>query len=348
MKILMTGNDGYIGAVMAQYLKREGHKVHGWDTNYFYGCLFGPEPKYVPQEIRDIRDIRPEHLEGYDAVIHLAALSNDQMGDIKESLTMQINGEASINLAKSAKEAGVKRFLFASSCSIYGTGNGDDMIDEKFPLAPITTYAKAKVMAEQGIIPLADENFTPVILRNATAYGFSPKLRLDLIVNGMTVGAMLNRRIDIVGGGSAWRPLVHVEDISHAFCLALEAPAENVSGQAINVGVGWENYRVKSVATIVKAIVPFSDTRDIDPDKPDIRNYRVNFDKIYNVFPNYKPRWNVWTGVEQLYGSYQQWGLKRKAAEGSAYIRLKRLHSLMEMGELDNDLRWRSRYERLF
>lgn len=339
MKVLVTGHNGFIGSVMVKKLQEAGHDVTGFDTDYFCGGSMG-EYHPIPSLHWDIRDIVLDDLDGYDALIHLAALSNDQMGDIETNVTYSINWEASLSLAILAKKMGIKRFLFASSCSMYGEGDGDNMLTEESPLAPITTYAKCKVDAERDIALLADDNFTPVFLRNATAYGFSPHLRTDLVVNTMMAHAFTTGKIKIIGSGNAWRPLVHVEDIAQAFLLALEAPKELVHNQPINVGFSDENYRVKIVADIVHRLTG-AEVEYVDQDKPDPRNYRVSFDKIRRLFPQFSPNWDVYCGASNLKDAFEKYGITAEDATGRKFVRLKQLRHLLDNKMVDESLRWK-------
>lgn len=340
MKVLLSGHGGYIGSVMVPWLKREGHEVTGLDTGYFQDCDFEPAVLSVSEIRKDVRDVTPADLEGFDAVIHLAALSNDPMGEMNEAWTREINDLGSIHLAQVAKAAGVGRFLFSSSCSMYGAA-GDDLLDETAEFRPVSAYARSKVHAETEIAKLADEAFCPVFLRNATAYGVSPRLRVDLVLNNLTAWACTTGKVRILSDGTPWRPLVHIEDICAAFAAALKAPKHKVHGQAFNVGASGENYRVSQLAEIVQAVVPGCEIEYAGRSEPDARNYRVDFSKIEREIPEFRPGWNARKGAEQLFEAYRRQGLRLEDFQGRKYIRLKHLRGLIDDGLLDGDLRWK-------
>lgn len=339
MKVLVTGHLGYIGMVLTPMLRAAGHDVHGLDTDFFAGCRFGPEPEPVPTLQLDIRDVQADHLAGFDAVIHLAALSNDPLGNLDPGLTVAINEHASVRLARLAKQAGVQRFLFSSSCSLYGAA-GDAFLTEEADFNPVTPYGVSKVRVEQQVAPLANERFSPTFLRNATAYGASPRLRLDLVVNDLVASAFISGEILIKSDGTPWRPLVHVEDIARAFIAVLHAPREVVHNQAFNVGRTEENYQIRDLAEMIRQVIPGSRIRYAAGGGPDARCYRVDCGKIARDVPTFQPRWTVREGIEQLAHAYQTVGLSPEDYAGDRYVRLRRIASLQRAGRLDAALRW--------
>lgn len=339
MKVLLTGYHGYIGCVLAPMLREHGHEVIGLDNHLFEGCDFGEGPE-APRVLRkDVRDAELSDLEGVDAVIHLAGISNDPLGDLNPECTYDINHLATIRLAKLAKQAGVPRFLQSSSCSLYGA-QGDDYIDESGEWNPVTPYGVSKERVETDLAALADEDFSPVFLRNATAYGVSCRLRADLVVNNLTGYAFTTGEVLLKSDGTPWRPLVHIEDISRAFVAALQAPRERVHGEAFNVGSTRENYRIREVAEIVERVVPGSKVKFSEGAAPDKRNYRVNCDKIHEVLPDFRTEWTVERGVEELYEAYKAHGLELEEFLSSRYLRIKRVSELQGSGRLDAKLRW--------
>lgn len=338
MKVLVTGHDGYIGSVMTGVLTRAGHDVTGLDSYLYETCDFGEHAPMVPSIRKDIRDVVAADLQGFDAVMHLAALSNDPLGCIDESCTYDINHLGSVSLAKAAKAAGVPRFLFASSCSLYGAA-GDALLDEGAAFNPITAYGKSKVYVERDVAPLADDSFSPTFLRNATAYGVSPKLRADIVVNNLVGVAYITGEVLIQSDGTPWRPLVHIEDISRAFLAVLEAPREAVHNQAFNVGSSHENYQIREIADMVKEVVPGCVVKYMEGGGPDPRCYRVNCDKLSRHIPGFRTQWTVRKGVEQHYESYKRNGLTKEMF--ARYVRLKRIQELLADGEVDASLRRR-------
>lgn len=340
MRVLVTGHDGYIGSVLVPILRQAGHEVVGLDTGLYADCLLGPAPDEVKALRVDVRDVEPDHLTGFDSVVHLAALCNDPLGNLNPGLTYDINHHSTVRLAKAAKAAGVGRFLFASSCSLYGKGEDDTPLDETAGFQPVTPYGESKILSEQSLLELADDDFSPTFLRNATAYGFSPRLRGDLVVNDLTAHALLTGQVRLLSDGKAWRPLVHIEDISAAFLALMEVSRDRVHAKAYNVGKSEENYLIRDVATIVSEVVPDSEVTFAEGAGTDLRNYRVTCDLIAAEVPEFRPQWTVRRGVEQLVEAYQRFGLTIEDFGSERHQRIKRIRSLQEAGKLDNDLRW--------
>jgi nucleoside-diphosphate-sugar epimerase len=340
MRVLITGHTGYIGAVLVPMLLEAKHAVTGLDTDFFAGCDFNGGLVDVPAIGRDLRDVAVEDLKGFDAVIHLAALSNDPLSDLNPECTYEINHRASVRLAELAKAAGVTRFLFSSSCSLYGLAAGADFLAEDAAFNPVTPYGESKVLVERDVSCLADDKFTPTHLRNATAYGVSPRLRADLVVNNLVGFAYTTGEVLIASDGTPWRPLVHVEDICRAFLAILEAPRELVHNQAFNVGQTKENYQIRDIAAMVEETVPGSRVKYAEGGGPDLRCYRVNCDKIARTLPEFRPQWTVRHGIEQLYAAYKDHVLTLQEFTGTRYVRIKRLSSLLENSRLDPALRW--------
>lgn len=338
MRVLVTGHQGYIGTALAPLLRRAGHEVIGLDSNLFGGCTFGPAPDEIPAIPLDLRDVGVDHLAGIEAVVHLAGISNDPLGDLNPDCTYDINYRGTVRLAEVARAAGVPRFLFSSSCSLYGA-HGDDPIDESAEFNPVTPYGESKVLAEAALHDLADDAFSPTYLRNATVYGVSPRLRGDLVVNNLTGYALTTGEVLMRSDGTPWRPLVHVSDVCRAFLAVLAAPRDVVHDEAFNVGGTGENYRVRDVAGIVEEIVPDSVVRFAAGAGPDKRNYRVNCDKLARTLPEARPRRTVRDGVSELYDTYRRHGLTLDALEGRL-LRIKTITTLLAEGRLDPQLRW--------
>ena len=340
MKVLLTGHLGYIGVEAAPIFRAQGHQVVGLDTGLYDECDFAAPPDEFPSlEVRDFRDVTPEHLQGFDAVVHLAALSNDPLGDLNPNLTYDINLDGSIAIARAAKAAGVSRFLFSSSCSLYGTGS-DGLLDENAPFNPVTPYGESKIRVEQTLAELADADFSPVYFRNATAYGVSRRLRADIVVNNLVGYAVTTGKVLLKSDGSPWRPLVHIRDIIGAMSAALTAPKEAIHDQAFNIGKPGENYRIRDVANMVAEVVPDCEVAFAEGASADIRNYRVDFTKAATQLPGFEATWTLRAGIEELYEAYTTAGLTREEFLGPRYYRLKTVLGLLDRGALDSTLRW--------
>ena len=339
MRVLVTGHKGYIGSVMVPLLIDAGHEVVGLDTGLYEACSFGDRRQDVAGVRLDIRSVGPHHLEGFEAVLHLAALSNDPLGDLNPQLTYDINHLASVRLARAAREAGVERFLFASSCSLYGASGTGAPLTEDAPFNPVTPYGESKILVEQDVTRLATPDFSPVFFRNATAYGVSPHLRVDIMVNNLVGYAVTTGQVLIKSDGSPWRPLVHVEDICRAFLATLEADRLRTHNQAFNVGITEENFRVREVAEMVEAVTGCQATF-AEGASADARDYRVDFSRIQRVLPEFQPRWTVQKGVEELYEAYRRYDLTEDEFLGGRYVRLNEIKRLQSEGRLDDELRW--------
>jgi nucleoside-diphosphate-sugar epimerase len=338
MKVLVTGNRGYIGSVLCGMLQDRGHEVTGLDSDIFRACTFLGAPDDTPTIDKDVRDIVADDVAGFEAVIHLAGLSNDPLGDYRPHLTEEINCNASIALARMAKRAGVSRFLFASSCSNYGAA-GADFLSEDAPFNPVTPYGMSKANVERAVAPMADETFSPTFIRASTAYGLSPRIRFDLVVNNLTAWAFTTGHVQLKSDGMPWRPIVHVEDIARAYVAALEADRDLVHNEAFNVGTTTENYQIWEIAEIVRSVVPGSRVTFADDAAPDTRCYRVDCNYIARRLRDFKPQWTARRGIEQLYESFCEIGLTLEDFEGERFKRIAHVTKLIRDGEIDADLR---------
>jgi len=318
-----------------------GHEVVGFDTNLYEGATFGDEPikPNIVEVNKDIRDMDLSDLRGYDAIIHLAGLSNDPLGDLNPELTYEINYKASVRLAELAKEAGVERFIFSSSCSNYGA-SGDNWINEESDFNPVTPYGRSKVSVEQDVTKLADADFSPTFLRSGTAYGVSPRLRFDLVLNNLVAWAYTTGLVYLKSDGTPWRPILHIEDMSRAFLAVLHAPRESIHNEAFNVGRSQENYRISELAEIVAETVPGSRIEYAEGAGPDKRCYRVDSEKIARSLPEFQPQWDARRGAQELYEAYKRVGLHQEEFEGSRYRRIHHIKYLMSSGRIDENLRW--------
>lgn len=340
MRVLVTGHNGYIGCALVPMFVRAGHEVVGMDNCLFEDCTLGPDVPPVPTIRKDVREADVHDVEGFQAIIHLAGISNDPLGDLNPGCTYEINHRASVRLAKLAKQAGVERFLFSSSCSNYGAAGSEAILTEEAAFNPVTAYGESKVMVERDVAELADDHFTPVFLRNATAYGFSARLRGDLVLNNLVGWAYITGMVRLKSDGTPWRPIVHIEDISAAFLALMEAPKDVVHNQAFNVGRTEDNYQMRDLAKIVMETVPGSVVTFAEGAGPDKRCYRVNSDKILSKVPTFKPRWTAREGARQLYEAYKEFGLTLADFEGARYMRIQHVKKLQSEGKIDSNLRW--------
>jgi len=339
MRILVTGHKGYIGSILVHMLLEEGYEVQGLDSGFFDLCTFGSPSYEIPYARKDIRDVESSDLVGLDAIIHLAALSNDPLGDLNPELTLEINHAASVRLATLAKENGIRRFLFPSSCSIYG-GAGEEWISEKGECCPVTPYGLSKLLVERDVGLLADFSFSPTFLRCATAYGVSPRLRFDLVLNNLVAWAYTTKKIYLKSDGTPWRPLVHVEDISRSFIALLKAPLDIIHGQAFNIGATEDNYRVAELAEIVRQVVPGSSIEYAPDAGPDKRCYRVDCSKIKKSLPGFTLQWNARLGAEQLLDAFKKAALCNGDFEGPRYKRIDHIKQYIRTGQLSNAMQW--------
>jgi nucleoside-diphosphate-sugar epimerase len=344
MKVLVTGHHGYIGSVVAPMLKEAGHDVTGLDTFFYEECDLLDDAVDFPTLRMDIRDVTTDVLEGYEGIVHLAALSNDPLGELNEELTREINFRGTVELARKAREAGAQRFVFASSCSMYGASGTDELMTEEAPLRPLTAYAESKVRAEEALADLADGDFAPIYLRNATAYGASPRVRLDVVLNNLAAWAFTTGKIMIMSDGTPWRPLVHVRDIGAAAAASLVAPVALVRNEAFNVGANDENYRVRELAEIVRETFAGCEIEYAEGAGPDPRSYRVDFRKVTETLPDARSRWTARDGARELLDAFRSAQLT--SAGFDLYTRLSRLKSLIAQGALDDDLRWSYTHDR--
>jgi nucleoside-diphosphate-sugar epimerase len=340
-RILMTGHKGYIGSVMAPHFKKAGYDVVGLDTGYFNECTLVPDAAEIPEIRKDIRDVAPEDVKGFHAIVHLAALSNDPIGNLDEGWTTDINHDATVRLAELAREAGVERFLFSSSCIMYGMSSTAE-VDETSPLDPQTEYARSKVKSERALVEMATDGFSPTYIRNGTIYGVSPRMRFDTVLNDLTAAAVTTGKVQVFSDGKPWRPVIHVQDVARSFLNLLEAPQEKIHNEAFNNGADHLNHQVIELATIASEVVPGCTLEVLNQPGADQRTYKASFAKFAKTFPDFEWTWNARTGAEELAGTYKRIGLTYDQYKGERFTRLKWLRKLLNEQKLDNKLRWRA------
>lgn len=341
-RVLITGHTGYIGSVMTPFIQAHGYDVVGLDVGFFNECNFMDDGVAVPEIARDLRDLQPSDLAGFDAVIHLAALSNDAIGNLKEEWTEAINFHGSVRLAELAKGAGVRRFLFSSSCIMYGQAEAD-VVTEESPLDPKTEYARSKVRAEAAIAAMAGDGFSPTFLRNGTVYGTSPRMRFDTVLNNLTGMALTTGKVVLHGDGTPWRPVVHIEDVARAFLRVLEAPLPLVHNQAFNNGCDAMNHQIIELAETLAVVLPGTRIERLARPDADQRTYRASFAKFARTFPDFKFRWNVCDGARELVDAFRGVGLTHEQFVDPKFTRLRWLRALLDDGRLDGSLRWAAR-----
>jgi nucleoside-diphosphate-sugar epimerase len=340
MRVLVTGHNGYVGSVLVRVLRAAGHDVRGMDTFFFEDCTIGPDERHAPVVRKDIRDVEVADLQGLDAIIHLAALSSDPLGEQSPERTNDINHHGAVRLARCARDAGVSRFLFASSSSVYGDSGAEEQIAEDAPLRPVSPYAVSKARAEEDLVRLGDGDFSPCFLRSGVVYGVSPRLRADTVLNNLVCWAHTTGRVRILSQGRRWCPMVHVQDLAWAFAAALTAPRGAVHGEAFNVGAKGENYEIAELAEIVCAAVPACSIEHAEGADADSRDYRLDFGKLARTFPHFRPQWNATFGAKELYAALQEADVTQEDLKGRKYIRLTQLKYLLASELVDDQLRW--------
>jgi nucleoside-diphosphate-sugar epimerase len=338
-RILLTGNNGYIGSVMGPWLQHAGYDVVGLDTEYFAECTLVPDLAKIPTIRKDLREVVPADLQGVDAVVHLAALSNDPIGNLNEDWTKEINFEGSVRLAEVAKGAGVRRYIFSSSCIMYGMSE-IAIANETSPLAPQTEYARSKVRAEEALRELADDRFSPTFCRNGTVYGLSPRMRFDTVLNNLIGSAYTTGRVELYSDGTPWRPVVHVQDVARAFQTVLEAPLQDIHNEAFNTGAEQLNHQIRELAEIVVKTVPGCELRMVPQPGADQRTYKAGFDKFSRTFPNFEFKWSPREGAQELYTSFRSIKLTHADFAGERFTRLRWLRHLLDDSLVDSSLRW--------